>query len=93
MTKRGNKYVGEKKRGTAHLKSEKTVFSPSLSRKTESSFRIRRPLDLSDFAPATITPGKIPPGSPVDINTFHTSHGHVHETVLHSTAKQLGIVV
>ena len=42
---------------------------------------------------ATVAPGKIPSVSPVDINTFHTSHGHVHEKLLRSTAKQLGVVL
>ena len=52
----------------------------------------RRPLDSSSFALATIAPGNIPSVSPVDVNTFYTSHGHVHEKLLRSTAKQVGVV-
>ena len=29
----------------------------------------------------------------MDINTFYTSHGHVHEKLLRSTAKQVGVVL
>ena len=29
----------------------------------------------------------------MDINTFHTSPGHVHEKLLRSTAKQLGVIL
>ena len=55
--------------------------------------RSRRSLDLSSFALAQFAPGKIPSVSPVDINTFHTSHGHVYDKLLRTTAKQLGVVV
>ena len=92
MVDRGHKFVGEKKRLTLHLKNGKTLFGPSVG--TLNYFAgFRRPLDSSSFALATIAPGKIPSVSLVDINTFHTSHGHVHEKLLHSTAKQLGVVL
>ena len=55
--------------------------------------RFRRLFDSSNFALATIAPGKIPSVSAVDINTFHTSYGHVHEKLFRSTAKQLGVVL
>ena len=74
-----------------HLKSGKTLFDPSVE-KLKYFSGVRRPLDSSSFALATIAPGKIPSVSP-DINTFHTSHGHVHEKLLRSTAKQLGVIL
>ena len=89
---RGHKYVGEKKVVALHLKNGKTLFGSSVEKLNYFS-GFRRPLGLSSFALATIAPGKIPSVSPVDINTFHTSHGHVHEKLLRSTAKQLGVVL
>ena len=89
MGDRGHKYVGEKKGGALHLKNGKTLLGPSVGKLSYFS-GFRRPLDLSTIALATIAPGKIPSASPVDINTFHTSHGHVHEKLLRSTIKQLG---
>ena len=77
---------------TLHLKNGKTLFGPSVE-KLKYLSEFRRPLDSSNFALATIAPGKIPSTSPVDINMFHTSHGHVHEKLLRSTAKQLGGVL
>ena len=68
------------------------MFGPSVG-KLNSFCGFRRPLDSSSFGLATIAPGKIPSESPVDINTFHTSRGHVHEKLLRSTAKQLGVVL
>ena len=53
----------------------------------------RRLLDSSNFGVTTIAPGKIPSVSPLDINTFHASHGHVHEKLLRFIIKQLGIVL
>ena len=29
----------------------------------------------------------------MDVNTFHASHGYVHEKLLRSAAKQLGVVL
>ena len=75
------------------LKIGKTLFGPSL-RKLNYFSEFRRPLDSSNFALATIAPGKIRSVSPVDINTFHTSHGqHLHEKLLRPTVKQLGVVL
>ena len=92
MADRGHKYVGEKKGVALHLKNGKTLFGPSVG-KLNCFSGFRRPLDSSSFALATIAPGKIPSVSPVDIYTFHTTHGHVHEKLLPSTAKQLGVVL
>ena len=92
MADRDHKYVGEKKGVPLHLKNGKTLFGPSVG-KLNCFSGFRRPLDSSSFAFATIAPGKIPSVSPVDINTFHTSHGHVHEKLLRSTAKQLGVIL
>ena len=92
MTDRGHKYVGEKKRLMLYLKNGKTLFGPSVG-KLKCSSGFRRPLDSSNFALATIAPRKIPFVSPVDIDTFHTSHGHVYRKLLRSTAKQLGLVL
>ena len=92
MADRGPKYVGEKKGVILHLKNRKTLFGPSVGKLNYFS-GFRRPLDSSSFALATIAPGKIPSVSPVDINTFHTSHGHAHEKMLRSTAKQLEVVL
>ena len=75
---------------TLHLKNRKTLFGPSVG-KLNYLFGFRRPYDSSNFALATIAPGKIPSVSPVNINTFQTSHGHVYEKLLRSTAKQLGV--
>ena len=44
-------------------------------------------------ANATLSPGSPSPVEEVDINVFHCSYGHVHETLLHDTAKQLGITL
>ena len=77
---------------TLHLKNGKTLFGPSVGKLNYFS-GCRRPLDSSSFALATVAPGKIPSVSPVDINTFHTSHEHVHEKLLRSTAKQLRVVL
>ena len=85
----GHKYVGEKKGVALHLKNGKTLFGPSVGKLNYFS-GFRRPLDSSIPALATIVTGKIPSVLPVDINTFHTSHEHVHEKSLCSTAKQLG---
>ena len=75
-----------------HLKNGKTLFSPSVG-KLDYFSGFRRPFDLSSFALATIAPGKIPSFSSVDINTFQTFHGHVHEKLLRSTTQQLGVVL
>ena len=88
----GHKYVGEKKGVALHLKVGKTLLGLSVGKLNYFS-GFRRPLDSSSFALATIAPGKIPSVSPVDINTFYTSHGHVHEKLLRSTAKQVGVVL
>ena len=73
-----HKYVGEKMGAALHLKNRKALFGPSVEKlKYLSGFR--RPLDSSNFALATIAPGKISYVSPVDINTFHTSHELVNE--------------
>ena len=92
MADRGHKHVGEKKGVTLHLKNGKTLFGPSEGRLNYLS-GFRRPLGSSSFTLATIAPEKIPSVSPVGINTFHTSHGHVHEKLLRSKAKQLGVVI
>ena len=92
MADRGHKHVGEKKVVALHLKNGKTLFGPSVG-KHNYFCGFRRPLDSSRFGLTTIAPGKIPSVSPVDINTFHTSHEHVHEKLLRSTAKQLGVVL
>ena len=89
MANRGHKHVGEKKGMALHLENGKTRFGPSVGKLNYFS-EFRRPLDSISFALATIAPGKIPSVSPVNINTFHTSYGHVHENFLRSTAKQLG---
>ena len=88
MADRSHKYGGEKKEVTLHLKSGKTLFDPSVGKLNYLS-GFRRPLDSSSLVLATIAPEKIPSVSPVDINMFHTSHGHVHEKLLRSTAKQV----
>ena len=77
---------------TLHLKNGMTRFGPSVGELNYLS-RFRRPLDSSNFALTTIAPGKIPSVSPVDTNTFHAFHGHVHDKLLCSTAKQLGVVL
>ena len=89
MADRCHKYVGEKKGVALHLKNGKTLFDPSVGKLNYFS-GFRRPLDSSNPALATIATGKIPSVSPVDIDTFHTSRGHVHEKSLRPTAKQLG---
>ena len=78
MADRGHEYVDEKNGVTLHLKNEKTLFDPSI-RKLNYLSGFRRPLDLSNFALATIAPGKIPSVSPVDISTFYRwyfQHAH-----------------
>ena len=75
-----------------HLNSGKAFFGPSAG-KLKCLSGLRRPLDSSDFALATIALGKTPSVSSVDIKRFHASHGHVHEKLLRSTAKQLGVVL
>ena len=92
MADRGHKYVGEEKGVTLHPKNGKTLFGRSVEKLTYLS-GFRRPLDSSNCALAAIAPGNIPSVSPVDINTFHTSHGHIHEKLLCSTAKQLEVVL
>ena len=92
MADRGHKCVGEKKGVTLHLKNGQTLFGSSV-RKLNYLFGFRRPLDSGSLALATIAPGNIPSVSPVEINTFHTTQGHVHEKFLRSTAKQLGLVL
>ena len=77
---------------TLHLENGKTLFGPSVG-KLNYFPGFRRSLDSSSFALATIATENIPSVSPVDINTFHTSRGHVHEKLLRSTAKQLGVVL
>ena len=76
MADRSHKYVGEKKGVALHLKNGKTLFGPSV-RKLNSFCEFRCPLDSSSFGLTAIAPGKIPSVSPVDINTFYTSHGHI----------------
>ena len=92
MVDRGHKYVGEKKGVTLRLKNEKVLFDPSVGKLNYPS-RFRRPLDSSNFALAAIAPGKIRSVSAVDINTFHTSHGHVLDKLLCSTDKQFRVVL
>ena len=87
MADRGHKYVVGGIKGVAlHLKNEKTLFGPSVGKLNYFS-GFRRPLGSSNSALATIATGKIPSFSPVDINTFHASRGHVLEKSLRSTAK------
>ena len=86
MANRDHKYVGEKNRVTLHLKNRKNLFGPSIG-KLNYLFGFRCPLDSSNLALATIALGNIPSVSPVDIKTFHPSHGHVHEKLTRSTAK------
>ena len=78
--------------GALHLKNGKALLGPSVGKLNDFS-GFRCPLDSSSFALATIAPGTIPSAAPVDINTFHMSHGHVHEELLRSTIKQLGMVL
>ena len=59
MANRGHKYVGEKKGVALHLKKGNTLFGPSVGKLNRLS-GFRRPFDSSDFAPASIAPGKIP---------------------------------
>ena len=92
MADRGHKYVGEKIGVTVHLKKGKALFGSSEG-KLNYLFGFRLPLDSSNSALATIVTGTIPFVSPVDSNTFHMSHRHVHEKSLRSTAKQLGGVI
>ena len=92
MADRCHKYVGEKKGVTLHLKNGNTLLCPSVG-KLQYLSRFRRPLDSSNFVLATIAPGKIPSVPHVEINTFNTSLGHVHDKLLRSTAKQLGVVL
>ena len=92
MAGRGHKYVGEKTGVGLHLKNGKTLFGLSVGKLNYFS-GFRRPLDSSSFTLATIAPRKIPSVSPVDINTFHLSHGHVYEKLTRSTAKQLEVVL
>ena len=92
MADRGHKHVGEKKVVLLHLKNEKTLFGSSVGKPNYFS-GFQRLLDSISFGLATIAPGKILSVSPVDINTFHTSHGHVHEKLLRSTARQVGVVL
>ena len=76
MAVRGHKYVGEKTGVALHLKNGKPLFGPSVGKLNYFS-GFRRPLDSISFGLATNAPGKITSVSPVDINTFHTSHGHM----------------
>ena len=92
MADRGHKYVGEKKGVASHLKNGQTLFGPSVGKLNYFS-GYRRPDSTSSFGLATIAPGKIPSVLPMDINIFHTSHGHVHQTLLRFPAKQLGVVL
>ena len=89
---RGHKYAGKQKGVRLHLKNVKPFFGPSVGKLNYLS-AFYRPLNSSKFAFATIAPGKIPSFSPVNINTFHASHGHVREKLFRSTAKQLGVVL
>ena len=79
MADSGHKYIGEKKGVTLHLIIMKTLFRSSVGKLNYLS-GFRRHLDSSNSALATI-------------DTFHASHGHVHEKLLRSTAKQLGVVL
>ena len=92
MADHGHKYVGEKNGVTLHLKNEKTLFDASVGKLNHLS-GFRSPLGSSSFALAKIAPGKMPSVLPLDINTFHTSHGHAHEKMLRFTAKQFGVVL
>ena len=92
MADRGHKYVGEKKGVTLHLKNKKTLFGPPVGKLNHLSGS-RCPIGSNNCALATIAPVKILSVLPVDINTFHASHGHVNEKLLRSTAKQLGLVL
>ncbi|CAM9933068.1 unnamed protein product [Sphacelaria rigidula] len=48
--------------------------------------------DPDESARAVLAPGKMPVDrNQVDINSFHQSHGHLHEGLLPETAKQLGV--
>ena len=91
MADRGHQIRRREKGSGIAPENGKTLFGPS-GGKLNYFFGFRRSLDSSRFALATIAPGNIPSFSPVDINTFHMSHGHVHEKLLRSTAKQLGVV-
>ena len=86
---RGHKYVREKKGVALRLENGKTLFGPAIGKLNYFS-GFRRSLDSSNSALATIAPGKTPSVSSV-VNTFHTSHGHIHDKLLRSTAKQLGV--
>ena len=68
MADRGHKCVDEKTGVALHLKSGKTLFGFSV-RKLNYFSGFQRLRDSISFGLATI--------ARVDINTFHTSHGHI----------------
>ena len=91
MADRGRKNIDEKNGVTLHLKNGKNHFGPSVGKLNHFS-GFHRSLNSSNFALATIVPRNIPSVWPVDISTFHTSHGLVHEKLLRSAAKQLEVI-
>ena len=76
MADRGHKCVAEKTGEMLPLKNRTTLFGLSVGNQNYFS-RLRRTLDSSKSALATIAPENIFYLSPVDINTFRASHGHV----------------
>ena len=74
------------------MKNRKTLFGLSVG-KLNCLSGFRRRLDPCELALVTIARRKVSSTSPVDMNTFHASHGHVKETFLRSTATLLGVVL
>ena len=71
-----------------YLLDDRLVFPSNGNVCTISAHR----LDSNTATNATIAPSHTP-GRSLDINLFHCSYGHLHEGLLHDTAKQLGVTL
>ena len=87
----GNKYIGTREGiRIVFAKSGDELFAPSFGQ-LNGLFGYRTDRSSEENLHAVIAPGARPTPSAADINEFHCSHGHMHENLLHKTAKQVGV--
>ena len=88
----GTKYIGTREGiGIVFAKAGDGPFAPSYVQ-LNYLFGYRTDGPSEEKVHAVIAPGARPtPSIAADINSFHCSHGHMHEDLLHKTAKQIEV--
>ena len=88
----GNKYIGTRDGiRIVFSKSGDELFAPSCGQ-LDGLFGYRTDNSSEENVHAIIAPGARPtPSTAADINELHCSHGHMHENLLRTTAKQIKV--